>query len=216
MKLIREVNDSLNMVVEEKLGKGKQLYVEGIFLQSNIKNRNGRMYPESIMDKEVQRYIKEKVEKNSAFGELGHPDSPSINLDRISHLITSLRKEGTNWIGKAKILDTPMGQIAKGIIEGGGRIGTSSRALGSLKMNNEGINVVQNDFMLSTAGDLVSDPSAPDAWLSGLMESAEWIYQDGKFEQVADQSKSIIKKATSINLEEQQILAFQHFLRNIK
>ena len=168
MKLIREVNDSLNMVVEEKLGKGKQLYVEGIFLQSNIKNRNGRMYPESIMDKEVQRYIKEKVEKNSAFGELGHPDSPSINLDRISHLITSLRKEGTNWIGKAKILDTPMGQIAKGIIEGGGRIGTSSRALGSLKMNNEGINVVQNDFMLSTAGDLVSDPSAPDAWLSGL------------------------------------------------
>ena len=216
MKLIREVNDSLNMVVEEKLGKGKQLYVEGIFLQSNIKNRNGRMYPESIMDKEVQRYIKEKVEKNSAFGELGHPDSPSINFDRISHLITSLRKEGTNWIGKAKILDTPMGQIAKGIIEGGGRIGTSSRALGSLKMNNEGINVVQNDFMLSTAGDLVSDPSAPDAWLSGLMESAEWIYQDGKFEQVADQSKSIIKKATSINLEEQQILAFQHFLRNIK
>ena len=216
MKLIREVNDSLNMVVEEKLGKGKQLYVEGIFLQSNIKNRNGRMYPESIMDKEVQRYIKEKVEKNSAFGELGHPDSPSINLDRISHLITSLRKEGTNWIGKAKILDTPMGQIAKGIIEGGGRIGTSSRALGSLKMNNEGINVVQNDFMLSTAGDLVSDPSAPDAWLSGLMESAEWIYQDGKFEQVADQSKSIIKKATSINLEEQKILAFQHFLRNIK
>ena len=216
MKLIREVNDSLNMVVEEKLGKGKQLYVEGIFLQSNIKNRNGRMYPESIMDKEVQRYIKEKVEKNSAFGELGHPDSPSINLDRISHLITSLRKEGTNWIGKAKILDTPMGQIAKGIIEGGGRIGTSSRALGSLKMNNEGINVVQNDFMLSTAGDLVSDPSAPDAWLSGLMESAEWIYQDGRFEQVADQSKSIIKKATSINLEEAKIIAFQQFLNSIK
>lgn len=216
MKLIREVNESLNMIVEEKLGKGKQLYVEGIFLQSNIKNRNGRMYPESIMDKEVQRYIKDKVEKNSAFGELGHPDSPSINLDRISHLITSLRKEGTNWIGKAKILETPMGQIARGIIEGGGRIGTSSRALGSLKMNNEGINVVQGDFMLSTAGDLVSDPSAPEAWLSGLMESAEWIYQDGRFEQIADQSKSIIKKATSINLEEAKIIAFQQFLNSIK
>lgn len=216
MKLIREVNESLNMIVEEKLGKGKQLYVEGIFLQSNVKNRNGRMYPESIMDKEVNRYIKEKVEKNSAFGELGHPDSPSINLDRISHLITSLRKEGTNWVGKAKILDTPMGQIAKGIIEGGGRIGTSSRALGSLKMNNEGINVVQSDFMLSTAGDLVSDPSAPDAWLNGLMESADWVYQDGRFEQVADQSKGIIKRATSMNLEEQKILAFQHFLKSIK
>lgn len=216
MKLIREVNDSLNMIVEEKLGKGKQLYVEGIFLQSNIKNRNGRLYPESVMDKEVQRYIKEKVEKNSAFGELGHPDSPSINLDRISHLITSLRKEGNNWIGKAKILDTPMGRIAEGILKGGGRIGTSSRALGSLKMNNEGVNVVQSDFMLSTAGDLVSDPSAPDAWVQGIMEGAEWVYVDGKFEMQVDAARKTIMTATSINLEEQKILAFEHFLRSIK
>jgi hypothetical protein len=216
MKLIREVNETLNMVVEEKLGKGKQLYVEGVFLQSNIKNRNGRMYPESIMDNEVQRYIKEKVEKNSAFGELGHPESPSINLDRISHLITNLRKEGNNWIGKAKILDTPMGRIAEGILKGGGRIGTSSRALGSLKMNNEGVNVVQNDFMLSTAGDLVSDPSGPECWVAGIMESAEWVYQDGRFEQVVDESKKIIKSATLLNLEEQKIKAFQHFLKNIK
>jgi hypothetical protein len=216
MKLIREVNESLNMIVEEKLGKGKQLYVEGVFLQSNIKNRNGRMYPESIMDNEVQRYIKEKVEKNSAFGELGHPESPSINLDRISHLITNLRKEGNNWIGKAKILDTPMGRIAEGILKGGGRIGTSSRALGSLKMNNEGVNVVQNDFMLSTAGDLVSDPSAPDAWVQGIMEGASWVYVDGKFEKHVDEARRTITKATSINLEEQKILAFQHFLRNIK
>jgi hypothetical protein len=216
MKLIREVNESLNMIVEEKLGKGKQLYVEGIFLQSNIKNRNGRLYPESVMDKEVQRYIKEKVEKNSAFGELGHPDSPSINLDRISHLITSLHKEGNNWIGKAKILDTPMGRIAEGILKGGGRIGTSSRALGSLKMNNEGINVVQNDFMLSTAGDLVSDPSAPDAWVQGIMEGAEWVYVDGKFERQVDAARKTIMTATSINLEEQKILAFEHFLRSIK
>jgi len=216
MKLIREVNESLNMIVEEKLGKGKQLYVEGIFLQSNIKNRNGRMYPESVMDKEVQRYIKEKVEKNSAFGELGHPDTPSINLDRISHLITSLRKEGNNWVGKAKILDTPMGRIAEGILKGGGRIGTSSRALGSLKMNNEGVNVVQSDFMLSTAGDLVSDPSAPDAWVQGIMEGAEWVYVDGKFERQVDAARKTIMTATSINLEEQKILAFEHFLRSIK
>ena len=216
MKLIREVNETVSMIVEEKLGKGKQLYVEGVFLQSNIKNRNGRLYPESVMDKEVQRYIKEKVEKNSAFGELGHPESPSINLDRISHLITNLRKEGNNWIGKAKILDTPMGRIAEGILKGGGRIGTSSRALGSLKMNNEGVNVVQNDFMLSTAGDLVSDPSAPDAWVQGIMEGASWVYVDGKFEKQVDEARRTITKATSMNLEEQKILAFQHFLRNIK
>lgn len=216
MKLIREVNETVSMIVEEKLGKGKQLYVEGVFLQSNIKNRNGRLYPESVMDKEVQRYIKEKVEKNSAFGELGHPETPSINLDRISHLITNLRKEGNNWIGKAKILDTPMGRIAEGILKGGGRIGTSSRALGSLKMNNEGINVVQNDFMLSTAGDLVSDPSAPDAWVQGIMEGASWVYVDGKFEKQVDEVRRTITKATSMNLEEQKILAFQHFLRSIK
>jgi hypothetical protein len=216
MKLIREVNETVSMIVEEKLGKGKQLYVEGVFLQSNIKNRNGRLYPESVMDKEVQRYIKEKVEKNSAFGELGHPETPSINLDRISHLITNLRKEGNNWIGKAKILDTPMGRIAEGILKGGGRIGTSSRALGSLKMNNEGINVVQNDFMLSTAGDLVSDPSAPDAWVQGIMEGASWVYVDGKFEKQVDEARRTITKATSMNLEEQKILAFQHFLRSIK
>ena len=174
------------------------------------------MYPESIMDKEVNRYIKEKVDRKIAYGEGTHPDGPSLNYDRISHLITSLHKEGTNWIGKAKILDTPMGNIAKGILNGGGRLGTSSRALGSLKMNNEGVNVVQNDFMLMTAGDLVLDPSGPDCWVEGLMESAEWIYQNGKFEQVADQSKSIIKKASSMNLEEQKILAFQYFLKSIK
>ena len=216
MKLIREVNETLNMIVEEKLGKGKQLFVEGIFLQSNIKNRNGRMYPESVMDKEVTRYIKEKVDKHTAFGELGHPDSPSINLDRISHLIVNLRKEGNNWIGKAKILDTPMGRIAEGIIKGGGQLGTSSRALGSLKMNNEGINVVQNDFMLSTAGDLVSDPSAPDAWVNGIMESESWVFVDGKFERQVDEARRLIRSAPSNRLEEVKDLAFQQFLKSIK
>ena len=216
MKLIREVNETLNMIVEEKLGKGKQLFVEGIFLQSNIKNRNGRMYPESVMDKEVTRYIKEKVDKHTAFGELGHPDSPSINLDRISHLIVNLRKEGNNWIGKAKILDTPMGRIAEGLLKGGGQLGTSSRALGSLKMNNEGINVVQNDFMLSTAGDLVSDPSAPDAWVNGIMESESWVFVDGKFERQVDEARRLIRSAPSNRLEEVKALAFQQFLKSIK
>lgn len=216
MKLIREVSESLNMVVEEKLGKGKQLFVEGIFLQSNIKNRNGRMYPESVMDNEVNRYIKERVDKHTAFGELGHPDSPSINLDRISHLIVNLRKEENNWIGKAKILDTPMGRIAEGIIKGGGQLGISSRALGSLKMNNEGINVVQNDFMLSTAGDLVSDPSAPDAWVNGIMESESWVFVDGKFERQVDEARHSIKSAPSNRLEEVKALAFQQFLKSIK
>jgi len=216
MKLIREVNESMNVIVEETSGKGKQLYIEGIFLQSNIKNRNGRMYPESIMDKEVTRYIKEKVEKNTAYGEGTHPDGPTINYDRISHRITKLTKDGTNWVGKAIILNTPMGKIAEGILEGGGRLGTSSRALGSLKMNSEGINVVQDDFLLMTAGDIVTDPSGPDCWVNGLMESADWIYQNGRFEQIADKSKQIIKSASIGNLEEAKIIAFQNFLKSVK
>lgn len=216
MKLIREVTEDLDLIVEEVAGKGKQYYVEGIFLQSDIKNRNGRLYPESVMDTEVNRYIREKVEKNTAFGELGHPESPSINLDRVSHMITSLRKEGKNWIGKAKILDTPMGRIAEGILKGGGKIGTSSRALGSLKMNAEGVNIVQSDFLLSTAGDLVSDPSAPDAWVTGIMESQEWVFVDGQFEQQVGVARRIISAATSKKLEEVKILAFHNFLANIR
>jgi hypothetical protein len=216
MKLIQELNESVQLIVEEKLGKEKQYYIEGIFLQSNIKNRNGRMYPESIMDKEVNRYIKEKVNTNSAYGEMTHPETPHVDLKNVSHLITSLKKDGTNWIGKAKILETPMGRIAEGILKGGGRLGVSSRALGSLKMNNEGVNIVQSDFLLSTAADIVGDPSAPDAFVNGIMESAEWIYQDGKFERIADEAKRTIRKASSMNLEEQKAIAFANFLRSIK
>jgi hypothetical protein len=175
------------------------------------------MYPESIMDKEVGRYLKEYVKQNRAYGELGHPDSPSINLDRVSHLIVDLRKEGTNYIGKAKILDTPMGQIAKGLLDGGANLGVSSRALGSLKMNNEGINVVQDDFMLSTAADIVADPSAPDAFVRGIMESKEWTFVDGKFvEKNIEEVRSFIKRTSSRSLEEAKITAFQHFLSKIK
>ncbi len=217
MKLIKEVFETTNLSVEEKLGKGKTYFIEGVFLQSNIVNRNKRMYQEGIMDREVGRYLKESVQANRAYGELGHPDTPSINLDRVSHLIVDLRKEGTNWIGKAKILETPMGQIARGLLDGGANLGVSSRAMGSLKMNNEGINIVQDDFMLSTAADIVADPSAPDAFVRGIMENKEWIFVDGKFvEQNIEEVRSFVKKTSSRNLEEAKIQAFQHFLSKIR
>jgi hypothetical protein len=169
------------------------------------------------MDKEVKRYCEDYVAKNRAYGELGHPDTPSINLDRVSHIITDLRKEGTNYIGRAKILETPMGMIARGLLDGGANLGVSSRALGSLQMNKEGVQVVQDDFMLSTAADIVADPSAPDAFVQGIMESKEWVFVDGKFvEKHIDEVRSMIKKTSSKNLEEAKILAFQKFLREIR
>lgn len=217
MRLIKEVFDTTNVIVESKLGKPKQYFIEGVFLQSELQNRNGRMYPEKIMDKEVGRYMESYVAKNRAYGELGHPDSPSINLDRVSHLIVDLRKEGTNYIGRAKILDTPMGQIAKGLLDGGANLGVSSRALGSLQMNKEGVQVVQDDFMLSTAADIVADPSAPDAFVQGIMESKEWVFVDGKFvEKQIEEARKSIMKANSKNLDEAKILAFQNFLREIR
>jgi hypothetical protein len=216
MRLIKEVFDSTNLIVEERKGK-KDYFIEGIFLQSDLKNRNGRMYPESVMDKEVGRYIKETVEKNRAYGELGHPDTPSINLDRVSHMIVSLRKEGTNYIGRAKIMETPMGNIARGLLDGGANLGVSSRALGSLKMNNEGVQIVQDDFMLSTAADIVADPSAPDAYVRGIMESKEWVFVDGKFvEKHIEETQKFIRKASSKQLQEAKIIAFQNFLSKIK
>ena len=217
MKLIREVFEQTSYVVEEKLGKGKTYFIEGIFLQSDLKNRNGRMYPESVMDKEVGRYMMEQVKTNRAYGELGHPDTPSINLDRVSHLIVDLRKEGTNYIGRAKILETPMGQIARGLLDGGANLGVSSRALGTLKMNEDGVNVVQDDFMLSTAADIVADPSAPDAFVRGIMENKEWTFVDGKFvEKNIEEVKAIIKKASSRELQEAKVVAFAKFLSKIK
>jgi hypothetical protein len=217
MKLIREVYETTNLIIEEKLGKSKQYFIEGVFLQSELVNRNGRMYKESTMDREVGRYLKEAVEKNRAYGELGHPEGPGINLDRVSHMIVSLKKEGTNYIGRAKILDTPMGQIAKGLLEGGANLGVSSRAMGSLKANNEGVQVVQDDFMLSTAADIVADPSAPDAYVRGIMEGKEWLFVDGKFvEQNIEEVKTFIEKTSSRNLEEAKVIAFKHFLNKIK
>lgn len=217
MKLIREVYDTTALVVENKLGKGKEYFIEGIFLQSEITNRNGRMYPEKVMDKEVGRYMESLVKQNRAYGELGHPENPSINLDRVSHLIVDLHKEGTNYVGKAKIMETPMGNIARGLLEGGANLGVSSRALGSLQMNKEGIQVVQDDFMLSTAADIVADPSAPDAFVRGIMESVEWVFVNGKFEQrQIEETKKLIQKTPSKRLTETSIRAFQNFLANLK
>ena len=216
MRLIKEVTESTKLITEEKNGK-KNYFIEGVFLQSELKNRNGRMYPEHVMDKEVGRYLKEAVENNRAYGELGHPDTPSINLDRVSHMITSLRKEGTNWVGRAKIMETPMGNIARGLLDGGANLGVSSRALGSLKMNEDGVNVVQDDFMLSTAADIVADPSAPDAYVRGIMEGKEWVFVDGKFvEKHIEETQRFIKRASSKQLVEAQIKAFQYFLSKIK
>ena len=216
MKLIKEVFETTNCIVEEKVGGKKNYFIEGVFLQSELVNRNGRMYKESTMDNEVGRYMKEYVQKNRAYGELGHPDTPSINLDRVSHLIVDLRKEGTNYIGKAKILETPMGNIARGLLDGGANLGVSSRALGTLAPNNEGVQIVQDDFMLSTAADIVADPSAPDAFVRGIMENKEWTFVDGKYvERHIEEAKKNIRRASSRNLDEAMMLEFARFLREI-
>jgi hypothetical protein len=216
MKLIREQLSETKLIVEEKLGKGKQYFIEGVFLQSELKNRNGRMYPEGVMDKEVNRYMEQYVKNNRAYGELGHPDTPTINLDRVSHIIVDLRKEGTNYIGKAKVLETPMGMIARGLLDGGANLGVSSRALGSLKEDKDGVQIVQDDFMLSTAADIVADPSAPDAFVRGIMEGVEWVYVDGKYVQRdIETAKKIIKATPSKRLQEQSLKEFARFLKKL-
>lgn len=219
MKLITETLDELQYVTEAKEDGSKNLYIEGIFLQSAIKNRNGRMYPEQVMDKEVARYMKEAVETKTAMGELGHPNGPQINLDRVSHRIVSLRKEGTDYIGKALITNTPMGNIARGLMESGARLGVSSRGMGSLKMTKEGVNEVQDDFRLATAADIVADPSAPNAWVDGIMESVDWVYDERlgwKAIDLAEQAKKEINRAVSSReLEERKLQIFENWLSNL-
>ncbi len=214
MKLIKELTEDVEYIVEEKDGK-KNLYIEGVFLQSDLKNRNGRLYPKEIMQREVVRYHKEQIDTKRAMGELGHPDGPNINLDRVSHMITSLKEDGPNWIGRAKILDTPMGRIAKSLIEEGAQLGVSSRGLGSLKEKN-GINEVQDDFVLSTAADIVSDPSAPDAFVNGIMETKEWVIVDGVWhEREMAQAKAYISKASTGELEEAKMQVFSSFMNKL-
>lgn len=216
MKLIREEIESVEFIVEERNGK-KSLYIEGVFLQGDIKNRNGRMYPMETLRREVARYNENHVQAGRALGELGHPDGPTVNLDRVSHKITSLRESGSNFIGKAKILNTPMGKIAESLISEGVKLGVSSRGVGSLRVSREGINVVGEDFMLATAADIVADPSAPNAFVEGVMESKEWVMVDGKFvEKDLREAQAVIRAASSRNLEEAKLKVFMNFLAKIK
>jgi len=215
MRLICELTENVHCISEEKDGK-KILYLEGVFMQADIKNKNGRLYPTEIMGNEVSRYMKETVAANRAYGELGHPQGPQINLDRVSHMVESLRMDGSNVVGRAKIVDTPMGSIVKGLLEGGANLGVSSRGLGSLKPVN-GLMEVQNDFRLVTAADIVADPSAPEAFVKGIMENVEYFYApDGTIKtEVAETCKKIIKKLSTKQLEEAQLRLFRFFLRQM-
>ncbi len=216
MKLITEVVEDLKCITEAREDGKKNVYIEGIFLQGGIKNRNGRMYPVETLEKEVNRYDESYIQKGRALGELGHPDGPSINLDRVSHMITSLKREGTNFVGRAKLMDTPMGSIAKGLIGEGVKLGVSSRGMGSLKLNKEGINEVQDDFHLATV-DIVADPSAPDAFVQGIMESADWILENGVWKAVQiEQAQNTIRKASKADLNKVKLQVFEQFLRTIK
>lgn len=216
MKLIREEVESVKFLVEQKNGK-KSLYIEGVFLQGDIKNRNGRMYPMETLRKEVARYNESNIQSGRALGELGHPDGPTVNLDRVSHKIVSLRESGSNFIGKAKILSTPMGKIASSLIDEGVKLGVSSRGIGSLQMNKEGCNIVGSDFMLATAADIVADPSAPDAFVEGIMEGKEWIWDGGILrEKLAEQTQRKINTLVDQKrLEEHKLSLFNDFLSNL-
>jgi hypothetical protein len=214
MKLICEVNEAVELLTEEKDGQ-KQYYIEGTFLQGDIKNRNGRVYEFKMLKDKVEQYRKEFVEQKRAFGELGHPEGPTINLERVSHMITELAPDGKNFYGKAKIMETPYGKIVKNLIDEGAKLGVSSRGVGSIEEKN-GANYVKNDFRLSTAADIVADPSAPEAFVRGIMEGREWVYQNGLLiSQEIDEIKASIKKATSRNLEEQMVKAFKSFMNKL-
>lgn len=216
MKLIKEVTEEIKYISElnEETGK-KSHFIEGVFLQSNLKNRNGRMYPKEVMQKEVARYTKESIEKKRAYGELGHPEGPTVNLDRVSHMIVGLKEDGDNYVGRAKILDTPMGRIVKELIDEGASLGVSSRGLGSLKERN-GVNEVQEDFMLATAADIVADPSAPDAYVQGIMENKEWTLVNGIFqEKELEESQAKIRAASTKELEAVKLEVFESFLSKL-
>jgi hypothetical protein len=216
MKLIREEIEQVEFIVENRNGK-KSLYIEGVFLQGNIRNRNGRMYPMETLRREVQRYSENHILAGRALGELGHPDGPTVNLDRVSHKIVSLRESGSNKIGKAKILSTPMGKIAESLISEGVKLGVSSRGIGSLKLTREGINVVGEDFMLATAADIVADPSAPDAFVEGIMEGKEWVWDGGVLrEKYATKTYARINTLVDQKkLDEQKLDLFNDFLANL-
>jgi len=216
MKLMAELTEEVKYLIEEKEGK-KQFYIEGIFMQGDIENRNGRVYPVSVLEKEVQRYNEQYIQKNRAYGELGHPSGPSINLERVSHMFKSLKREGNNFIGRAKIMDTPYGNIVKNLMQEGACLGVSSRGLGSMRENANGIMEVQSDFFLATAGDIVADPSAPDAFVQGIMEGVEWVWDNGiiKARQLEQYKQQIEEGAKRGRTEEASIKVFEQFFRDL-
>jgi|TARA_R110000803_G_scaffold18790_5_gene49855 hypothetical protein len=214
MKLISEEVTNAEYLVEEKNGK-KEYKIRGVFLQSNVKNRNGRVYPREILVREVNRYTKEFINKNRAFGELGHPDGPTVNLERVCHMVKSLTPDGDNFIGEAKIMDTPYGKIVKGLIDEGAQLGVSSRGMGSIVARN-GVNYVKDDFYLATAADIVADPSAPDAFVEGIMESRNWVWENGILkEKEIEAWKNQIRMARQRSLDETKIKVFESFLKKL-
>jgi len=219
MKLIAELNESVKVLVEEGVEGKKNLYIQGPFIQTEVKNRNGRMYRRESVAREVNRYNEEYVQKGRALGELGHPDGPSLNLDRVSHKIVSLVPEGNDFIGKAQILSTPMGLIARNLIESGVQLGVSTRGMGSLKLEN-GVQVVQDDFYLATAADIVADPSAPNAFVNGIMEGVDWVWDNGllkaqELEKAKEHIEESARKVSKKELEEAQLRIFKHFISNL-
>jgi len=214
MKLIAEHIQDVEYIIEDKSGS-KSMKIRGIFMQSEQKNRNGRVYPFNVLEKEVKRYNEEFIKQGRAFGELGHPDGPTVNLDRVSHMITRLEPDGKNFIGEAKLLSTPMGEIAKALINDGGKLGVSSRGMGSLESRN-GVNYVKDDFYLATAADIVADPSAPQAFVEGIMEGKEWIWDNGLLKEVAvNEIKEDIENGARAKQTKYQALAFAKFFKSI-
>ena len=216
MKLISEEAIEVNFVTEEDDNKKKNYFIEGIFMQSETKNRNGRVYPKVILQKEVKRYTEKFINTKRAFGELGHPDGPTVNLERVSHMITELVEDGDNFLGRAKIMDTPYGKIVKNLIDEGAKLGVSSRGMGSLKPVQDGLQEVQNDFYLATAADIVADPSAPDAFVSGIMEGKEWVWDNGliKEKDIVEYQKRV-ERATEISRNKVRIEAFENFITKL-
>tara|TARA_E500000318_G_scaffold11272_2_gene9944 strand:- start:16 stop:663 length:648 start_codon:yes stop_codon:yes gene_type:complete len=215
MKLISEALEETKFIVEETKEGKKDYKIKGVFMQAEIKNRNGRVYPMEVLETEVGRYNKKFINENRAYGELGHPEGPTVNLDRVSHMVTSLKKEGNDFIGEAKIMDTPMGKIVKNIMDEGGKLGVSSRGMGSLEQKN-GANYVKKDFMLAAAADIVADPSAPNAFVEGIMEGKEWVWNNGllkevDMQEIVEDIESSVRKRSS-NVE---ALAFAKFLKKL-
>ena len=216
MKLISEEATNVEFLTEATKKGGKNYFIEGVFMQSNTKNRNGRIYPQAILQKEAKRYTDEFIAKKRAFGELGHPDGPTVNLERVSHIIEELQEVDQNFMGRAKILDTPYGKIVKNLIDEGARLGVSSRGMGSLKPSKDGVQEVQDDFYLATAADIVADPSAPEAFVAGIMEGREWIWDNGLLKEAEIQLiKEKVEKSSRKNREQTLVSAFEDFITKL-